>query len=140
MPTYSFTCPRCNYSLTGIFPMRLSQGPIPCEGEGCDAIMDRVIEMPAAVFTEDNFVEGGLGTHFNIHTETEQTRSEYKKWKRDVERAAKEDGREVHIGEKVAGKRKERGQRIADDISKHGTKAREHYVSESQRKSLAEKA
>ncbi len=91
------------------------------------------------VETEDNFVEGGLGTHYNIHTGTEQTRAEYKKWEEGIKRKAKEQGREVIIGKDKAGPRNTRGEKIADDISRHGKKAIDHYRLESKRKQMEEK-
>jgi hypothetical protein len=86
--------------------------------------------------TDDTF---GIHGHFNMNTGTRQGRSEYKKWVDGVKKKAKEEGREVHVGKDVSGPRKSRGERIADDVARHGKKAIDHYRLESKREQMKEK-
>ncbi len=138
MPSYSFQCVVCYRETELILPFSESQSVQPCEPE-CPGSMPRLIKMPN-IQTDDTF---GIGGHYSVQTDTTMSGSEYKKWVKKVKREAKEKGREVFVGEGAGGKRDDRGQQIADDVSKHGRAALDHYRLESkldqQKKSLASK-
>lgn len=77
-----------------------------------------------AIETEDTF---GIGGHYNIHTGKFQTRLENRAWAKEVEAKAKAEGKECYVGKDHAGPRASREEKIADDISKHGAPAIDHY-------------
>ena len=116
MPTYSFRCPSCHREHDRVYLMReISHVRPSCSH--CTVVLERVFKL-GAVQSDKNFGDAPGGGHYNIHTDKMHSRSEQADWERSMQAKGYETG-----PRESAGKRRDPGQKWADQVARHGPKA-----------------
>ncbi len=130
MAFYPLKCEKCDYFDDDVMCSFEAIKSKVCPECGNVGLVQDVVKKikTLTVETEDTW---GIEGHYSIHTERVHGRSDHKKWEDGLKRKADEQGREIQFGKDRAGPRDSRGERISDDIAKHGRPAIDHYRLES---------